>query len=71
MDAVGEIDVGMAALQKKRAIPQGLAAKRVSGGVSWRISFGLDDAPAYPAPGKVVHESLADQKPRKLQRVGR
>jgi hypothetical protein len=61
----------MAALEKKRAIPRCLAAKCVSGGVSWRISFGLHDAPAYPALGKIVHESFAEQKPRKLQRAGR
>jgi hypothetical protein len=61
----------MAALQEKGAIPRCLAAKCVSGGVSWRISFGLHDTPAYPALGKIVHQSFADQKPRKLQRAGR
>lgn len=71
MDAIGEIHIGMAAAQEKRAIPRRFAAKCVSGRVSWRICFGLHDAPAYPALGKIVHESFAEQKPRKLQRAGR
>ena len=71
MDAIGEIHVGMAAAQEKRAIPRRFAAKCVSGRVSWRISFGLDDAAAYPALWEIVYQSLANQKPCELQRAGR
>jgi len=71
VDAIGEIHVGMAAAQEKRAIARRLPPKRVSGGVSRGISFGLDDTPADLALGKIVHQGLADQKSRKLQRAGR
>ncbi len=41
----------------------------MSGWVSHRIGFRLDDASAQPALRQVVHERLADQKTRELNRI--
>jgi hypothetical protein len=60
--------VGMAALQEKRAIGVRLAAERVSGGISRRIGFCLDYAPADSPLWQIVHQRLADQVPREFQR---
>jgi hypothetical protein len=43
----------------------------VSGCVSRRISFRLHDATADPALGKIVHQSLANQKLGEFQRGAR
>jgi len=66
--AIGEIDVSMAALQKKRAIARCLAAKGVSGGVSRRVGFRLYNAPADAALGHIVNQSFTDQELRELHR---
>lgn len=62
--------VSMAALQEKRAISNRLAAERVPGGISRRIGFCLDNAPADSALWQIVHQRLADQVPREFQRGG-
>ena len=46
-----------------------MTSKSVTRRVAYRIGFGLDNSPAYPALGQVVDQCLADQEARKLDRV--
>ena len=66
--AIGEMHVSKAALQEKRVIGDRLAAERVSGGISRRIGFCLDNAPADSALWQIVYQRLADQESREFQR---
>lgn len=59
--AVTEIDVSVAALQKKRAIATRLPDKCMSGGVTDRIGFRFYDAAAEPDRANVVDQNFADQ----------
>ncbi len=61
-DAVGQINVGVAALEKERAIARRHPPIGVPGGVADDISLGLDNAAAGHAFRQFPHQELADQK---------
>jgi DUF177 domain-containing protein len=62
--AVTEINVGVAAAQKHGAIARGWTAKVVRGGITSRVTFGLNDAPAETDAGEFADDDLADQEAR-------
>ena len=70
-DAVGEVNVGMSALEKQRAIARRHAPVGVPGGVADTIGLGLDDAAARRAFGQLPHEELANEKAGERGRVDR
>ena len=59
----------MSSAQEKRTVARGLAAIGVPGRVADHVGLGLDDAPGEPPRRVIVHERLADQKPRELDSV--
>ena len=65
-DAIGEIDIGMPALEKKHPITRGDATIGMTRGVADDIGFGLDDAPGRHALGQHPHHDFADEKTSKL-----
>ena len=65
-DAIGEIDIGVPALEEKRPIARGDAAIGVTRGVADAIGLGLDDAAARHAFGQYPHEHFADEKTSEL-----
>ena len=60
--AVGQVDIGVAALEKQRAVARGHPAIGVPGGVAHDIGLGLDDAPAGDAFRQRPHHQPADEK---------
>jgi hypothetical protein len=60
MRTINKVNVRVAGLEKKCAIPRSRPVECVTGGVAGEISFCLDDAPAQAAARQVVDECLAD-----------
>src|SRR5579859_36150 len=46
-------------------------AKMVARGIAGRVAFRLNNAPAQPAFGQVVHQDFSDQESRQRQRFAR
>jgi hypothetical protein len=62
MIAVGEVDVGVAAAEKHRAIARGGPSKMMGGGIARRIGFGFDDAADKLAGWEFANHHLADEE---------
>jgi hypothetical protein len=56
-------------LQKERPIALRLATECVSGRITDRIGFGLDDTPAQPASHGVMHHHPANQVARQFHGI--
>src|SRR5947207_4162426 len=69
--AVDEVDVGVPAFQKQRAIARCLTAKRMARRIALDVGLGFDDAAAHPASRMSVHQCFADQEPRQAGSIGR
>ena len=70
-NAVGEIDIGVATLEKERTIARRHAPIGVPGGVADDIGLGFDDATAGDAFGQFPHQQLANEKARERGRIDR
>ena len=66
--AIDEIDIGMAAVEKQRAVAAGLAAIGVAAGVAHDIGLGLDNAATAPVLA-VMHQDAADEKAGQRHRL--
>ncbi len=71
MISVAEIDVGVAALEKKRFVARGEAAEGVGRGVANEIGFRFDDSSTEAALRHFVHERFANEKFREFDRIQR
>src|SRR5215472_6273272 len=69
--AIVEVHVGVSTRQIHRPNPRRQPAKMMSGRITWRIRFILDDAPAHSSFWQLAHHHFADQVPRQRQRVRR
>jgi hypothetical protein len=61
VQAIDKIDVRVSTLQIERAVAWSATTIGVSSFIAHHVGFGLDDASAYRARRKVVHESFSDQ----------
>ena len=61
MQTIDKIDVRASTSKIERMIVRSASGKSVSGFIAHHVGFGLDDASAYRARRKVVHESFSDQ----------
>jgi len=71
MVAINEINVGVAAFAKKRAIARRESTKCVGRGVANDIGFGFNDASAEPNLRQVVHKRFADEEASKFDGINR
>ena len=67
--AIDEIDIGMAAVEKQRAVAAGLAAIGVAAGVAHDIGLGLDNAATGAPVLAVMHQDAADEKAGQRHRL--
>src|ERR1700688_5290500 len=68
---IDEVDVGVAASQKHRAVALGRTAISMRRRVDLRqICFGLDDASDNPPARLVAHQNLSEQEARQRDRFG-
>ena len=68
--AVDEIHIGVAAVEKQRAVARRRAAVGVPGRVADDVGLGLDDAAAHAPVRVIVDERLADEESRQRRRIG-
>ena len=66
--SVGEIDIGVAALEIESAIARGGAMKGVTARVTRRIGLGFNDPPTGSTVEVLTHQDLADEVARKRNR---
>jgi hypothetical protein len=69
--SIGEVNIGMPAAEKHRAIARGRPAEMMRGRVARRISFGFDNAAAEPGGGEFAHDDFADEEAREGDGVDR
>src|SRR4029077_12696732 len=71
MRAIDKVDVRVAVVEKKSAVPRSRPVESVAGRIAGEIAFCFDDAPAQAAARQVVDNRLTDQEARKLHCVVR
>src|SRR5262249_39952511 len=68
--AIDEIDIGVAAVEKERAVAARLTAEGMAARIADDIGLGLDDAAAGSALLAVMNQDAADQVARQRHRLG-
>jgi hypothetical protein len=66
---VHEKHIAMTMTEKQGMIPRRFSAKRVAGGITGRIAFRLDNAPAPSAGWKIMNQRLSDEISRQLEGI--
>ena len=69
MISVTKINVGVAAIEKKRFVPRGESAEGVGRRVANEIGFRFDDSSTQAALRHFVHERFADEEFCEFDRI--